>query len=81
MMARLKGGEWVVPEDVTGMLRRMASVPQMASIGQPSGNVSQSSSDSYTFIIPAGNRDAGQLLREISSAVKTRTGRTAKFSN
>lgn len=81
-MAMLHHNEWVVPEDVTGMLRRMASAPQMVGVQQAQGaNVSQSSSDTYQFIIQAGNRDGQALLREISSAVKTRTGRTAKFSN
>jgi len=88
MLAMVHAGEWVIPNvgkislppEVMARIR-MPSIPGAPNVPDvPFSARGGGSSDSYTFIIQ-GITDPDVLMREISSRVKTRTGRTAKFSN
>lgn len=88
MLAMVHAGEWVIPKDGKVMLPpaimariQMPTLPGAPNVPDvPISTSGSGSNDSYAFNI-YGITDPDLLMREISSRVKTRTGRTAKFSN
>lgn len=88
MLAMVHAGEFIIPNGKIALPPEVMARIQMPNIpGAPnvpnvpfSTGSSGGTGDSFTFIIQ-GITDPDLLAREISSRIKTRTGRTAKFSN
>lgn len=89
MLAMVHAGEWVIPNagkvalppEVMARIQmpNIPGAPNVPNVPFSTGS-SGGTGDSFTFNI-YGITDPDMLMREISSRVKTRTGRTAKFSN
>lgn len=88
MLAMVHAGEFIIPNGRIALPPEVMARIQMPNIpGAPnvpnvpfSTGSSGGTGDSFTFIIQ-GITDPDLLAREISSRIKTRTGRTARFSN
>lgn len=88
MLAMIHAGEFIIPNGKVSLPPEVMARIQMPNIpGAPnvpnvpfSTGSSGGTGDSFTFIIQ-GITDPDLLAREISSRMKTRTGRMAKFSN
>lgn len=88
MLAMIHAGEFIIPNGKVSLPPEVMARIQMPNIpGAPnvpnvpfSTGSNGGTGDSFTFIIQ-GITDPDVLMREISNRVKTRTGRTARFSN
>lgn len=95
-VVNLHANEWVIPPspatialpmDVLSRIRvpDMPQVPDAPNIssftGGAGGANSHSSSDTYNIVINTPSTNPSDLVRQVAQEIKTRTGRTAKFSN
>jgi len=87
-IAKVHDMEWVIPAtgpislppDIMARIQ-MPTVPTLPSVPSVPTSIQGGGGDVYINSVNVQANNVDELLREISSRVKTRTGRTAKFSN